>query len=52
MEVGTIPSGHNLYLDAEAARADAILPVNRIKPHTAFQDELASGLFKMPTVGL
>jgi len=36
----------------KAAKADAILPVNRIKPHTAFRDNLASGLFKMLTVGL
>jgi uncharacterized protein (DUF362 family) len=52
VEIGNTPSGHTLYLDAEAAKADAILPVNRIKPHTAFRDNLASGLFKMLTVGL
>jgi hypothetical protein len=50
--VGTTESGHVLYADAEAVKADAILPVNRIKAHTAFQDNLASGLFKMLTVGL
>jgi hypothetical protein len=50
--VGTTESGHVLYADAEALKADAILPVNRIKVHTAFQDNLASGLFKMLTVGL
>ena len=50
--VGTTESGHVLYADAEAMKADAILPVNRIKAHTAFQDNLASGLFKMLTVGL
>ena len=52
VEIGTTPSGHTLYLDAEAAKADAILLVNRIKPHTAFRDNLGSGLFKMLTVGL
>ncbi len=52
VKVGTTPGGYTLYIDAEAAKADAILPVNRIKPHTAFQDDLASGLFKMLTVGL
>ncbi len=50
--VGTTESGHILYADAEALKADAILPVNRIKIHTAFQDNLASGIFKMLTVGL
>ena len=39
-------------MDAEAAKADAILVVNRIKPHTAFSADMASGLFKMLTVGL
>jgi hypothetical protein len=50
--VGVTSGGHTLYLDSEAYKADAILPVNRVKPHTAFQDKLASGLFKMLTVGL
>jgi len=50
--VGVTPGGHTLYTDGEAYKADAILPVNRVKPHTAFQDKLASGLFKMLTVGL
>ncbi len=52
VKVGTTQSGHILFADGEAVKADAILPVNRIKPHTAFQDNLASGLFKMLTVGL
>ncbi|MCG6535516.1 MAG: nickel-dependent lactate racemase [Syntrophales bacterium LBB04] len=52
VEVGATQSGKILYADAEAAKADGIFVVNRIKPHTAFQDALASGLFKMITVGL
>jgi len=52
IQVGTTEKGSILYADAEAAKADGILVVNRIKPHTAFQDNLASGLFKMITVGL
>jgi hypothetical protein len=52
VEVGATPNGRVLYADAEAAKADAIFVVNRIKPHTAFQDNLASGLYKMITVGL
>ncbi len=50
--VGTTPGGHLLYVDAEAHKAEAIFAINRVKPHTAFQDRLASGLFKMLTVGL
>ncbi len=50
--VGTTPGGQTLYVDQEAFKADAIFLVNRVKLHTAFQDRLASGLFKMLTVGL
>ena len=49
---GVTEGGHTLFVDREALRADAIFAVNRVKLHTAFQDKLASGLFKMLTVGL
>ncbi|MCG6533171.1 MAG: DUF2088 domain-containing protein [Syntrophales bacterium LBB04] len=52
LQIATTESGHILFADAEAAKADTILVVNRIKPHTAFRDRLASGLFKMLTVGM
>jgi hypothetical protein len=52
VEMGTTPSGRTLFVDAEAARADGIFVVNRIKPHTAFRESLASGLLKMLSVGL
>lgn len=52
VEVGAIPDGRKLLVDAEVAKADGILLVNRIKPHTAFQEDLASGLMKMMAVGL
>lgn len=50
--IGTTVGGHVLYCDAEAARADAILVVNRVKAHTSFRGELESGLFKMMCVGM
>ena len=50
--VGMTPGGQTLYVDQEAFKADAIFLVNRVKLHTAFEDRLASGLFKMLTVGL
>lgn len=50
--IGTTAGGHVLYCDAAAATADAILVVNRVKPHTSFRGELESGLFKMMTVGM
>lgn len=52
VSVGITSGGHVLYVDKEAAHADAIFSVNRVKLHTAYQDKLASGLFKMLTVGL
>lgn len=52
IEMGTTRSGRTLFVDAEAAKADGIFVVNRIKPHTAFRDSLASGLLKMLSVGL
>ena len=41
-----------VYQDRLAAGADAIVPVNRIKPHTDFHGALESGLIKMAVVGL
>jgi hypothetical protein len=52
IEMGMAESGRSLFVDAEAAKADGIFVVNRIKPHTAFRESLASGLLKMLSVGL
>lgn len=52
VEIGTTDNGRKLFVDAEAAKADGIFLVNRVKPHTAFIEGLASGLFKMIAVGL
>jgi len=52
VEMGTTESGRTVFVDAEAAKADGIFVVNRIKPHTAFRESLASGLLKMLSVGL
>ena len=38
--------------DAEAAQADAIVPINRIKPHTDFDGAVESGLSKMLVIGM
>ena len=44
-------SGRPLHLDVHAAGADRILPVNRMKPHTAFRGTIESGCTKMIVVG-
>lgn len=41
-----------VYQDRHAAAADAIVLVNRIKPHTDFHGPLESGLMKMASIGL
>lgn len=38
--------------DTYAAEADAIIPINRIKPHTDFDGSVESGLSKMLVIGM
>jgi hypothetical protein len=43
---------HPLFLDRHAAKADGIVLLNRIKPHTDFRGRYESGLVKMAVIGL
>lgn len=52
LEVGVLPDGLPVYISTDAMAADAIVLVNRIKPHTAFRGSIESGLVKMLTIGL
>ncbi len=53
VQVGETPDrGVPVVADANAAVADAILPVNRIKPHTDFDGTVESGLSKMMVIGM
>ncbi|MGH7478617.1 MAG: lactate racemase domain-containing protein, partial [Candidatus Methylomirabilales bacterium] len=45
--LGLTSEGIPVVLDTEATRADGILLVNRIKPHTGFAGRIGSGLLKM-----
>jgi hypothetical protein len=51
-EIGRTRNGTPVYLDRNALRADGIIVINRVKPHTAFRGEIESGLCKMLAVGL
>jgi hypothetical protein len=51
-EIGMTSQGIGVVCSSEALRADGILLVNRIKPHTDFFGSLGSGLVKMSVVGL
>ena len=50
--VGALEDGYPVYFDCNAFNADAVLVINRIKPHTDFSGEIESGLAKMCAIGL
>ncbi|QLG27339.1 DUF362 domain-containing protein [Halorarum halophilum] len=53
VEVGTTPErGVSVVADANAAAADGIVPINRVKPHTDFDGRVESGLSKMLVIGM
>ncbi|MFX3636234.1 MAG: lactate racemase domain-containing protein [Candidatus Pristimantibacillus sp.] len=53
VELDRLPNGLPIYCDRIAAtEADAIVVINRIKPHTAFRGPIESGLLKMIAIGL
>jgi len=51
-EIGRLENGVPVYVDRNALKADGIIVVNRIKPHTDFKGEIESGLMKMMVIGL
>jgi hypothetical protein len=51
VEIGRLPNGPTVYFDRHAAQADGIVVVNRVKPHTDFTGDFASGLIKMLVIG-
>jgi Lactate racemase N-terminal domain len=50
--VGTNSFGLPIHFDRNAHQADAIVLLNRVKPHTSFRGRFESGLLKMLTIGL
>lgn len=51
--IGTTEHGVPVMCSVEAMRADGVVVINRVKPHTDFfSDTLGSGLLKMCVVGL
>lgn len=51
-EVGTDADGRPVFAAVDALEADAVLLVNRVKPHTDYSGDYESGLCKMAVVGL
>lgn len=52
VEIGHTPDGIPVWLDRNAAEADGIFVVGRVKAHTAFKAPNESGLMKMMAIGL
>ncbi len=50
--LGHLSDGTPVHMDRHAAEADAIVVINRIKPHTAFRGATESGLTKMLSIGI
>jgi len=50
--VGELGNGSPVYVDRNALKADGIVVVGRVKPHTDFKGEIESGLMKMVVIGL
>jgi hypothetical protein len=52
VEIGKTPEGESVFIDKQAAEADGIIVIGRIKPHTAFRGDYESGIMKMMAIGL
>ncbi|MCD8140256.1 MAG: DUF362 domain-containing protein [Planctomycetaceae bacterium] len=50
--LATLDGGVPVWFDEEALSADAVVVINRVKPHTGFRGVYESGLAKMLAVGL
>jgi hypothetical protein len=52
VQIGQTPDGLAVFLDEYASRADHLIVVNRVKPHTKFEGPIESGLMKMLAFGI
>lgn len=52
VKIDELPNGLPVYVDQLASEADAIVVINRVKPHTAFRGAIESGIMKMIAIGL
>lgn len=50
--IGFTDAGIPVHIDRNAAEADAIVPIARIKPHTDFDGPIQSGMCKMLSIGI
>jgi hypothetical protein len=50
--VGTALDGRDVVFSSAALKADGVIVINRVKPHTEFRGPLGSGIQKMLAIGL
>ncbi|HEX8710339.1 MAG TPA: hypothetical protein VF730_00610 [Terracidiphilus sp.] len=50
-KIGEAFGGRDIVFSAAALDADAVVPINRVKPHTDFHGPMGSGIQKMLAVG-
>jgi len=52
IKIGELSNDLPIYVDKLASKADGIVVINRVKPHTAFRGKVESGIMKMISIGL
>jgi hypothetical protein len=52
VSIGRSPGGVEVFISRDAASADAVVLINRVKPHTDFEGAIGSGLLKIAAIGL
>src|SRR5258708_37750259 len=52
VELGRLDDGMPVYMDKQAAEADAVVIIPRVKPHTNFRAKIESGIVKMLAIGM
>lgn len=52
VQIGMTADGKPVYVDKNAAAADGVIIVNRIKPHCSYRGHWESGLYKIMAIGL
>ncbi len=52
VHVGTTDDGIEIHFDKTCSKADHVIVINRVKPHTRLVGEIESGLVKMLMIGL
>ncbi|SHM25287.1 protein of unknown function [Caldanaerovirga acetigignens] len=50
--LGDTEEGIPVYTSLDALNSDAVILINRVKPHTSFRGDIESGLIKMAVIGL